>query len=160
MNRRTTRSSPTRWHPDPEGGIIATGCKVYQPKASPIATEGFDVDYIYRALRPYVVVLYKANPVERARKDLIALFLQPVSEESCIAHILTCYLRHDIEPSSLRRFQQLIFGQDRPILENQLPKRLPLDVRTEISVRADGSSAAYRRCWLPPVCAYGAIPVT
>ena len=142
---------------DPAGGIIATGCKVYQPLASPVATEGYDVDYIYRVLRPYSVVLYKANPTERTRKDLIALFLQPVSEERCIAHILTCYLKDGIEAAPLRRFQQLIFGQDRPILENQVPKRLPLDVRAEISIRADGSSAAYRRYLTSSGVRYGAI---
>ena len=142
------------------GGIIATGCKVYQPKASPIATEGYDVDYIYAVLRPYIVVLYKANPAELARKDMIALFVQPLSEESCVAHAFTCYLKHGIDPPAVRSFQQFIFGQDRPILENQLPKRLPLGAGTEIPVRADGSSAAYRR-WLSETgVRFGAIPVT
>ena len=31
---------------------------------------------------------------------------------------------------------QLIFSQDKPILENQLPKRLPLDPRAEIPAAA------------------------
>ncbi len=140
------------------GGIIATGCRVYQPKASPVAAPGFDVDYIYAVLRPYIVVLYKANPVEQARKDMIALFVQPVTEESCIAHILTCYLPHEIDLPAVRRFQQFIFGQDRPILENQLPKRLPLAPRAEISVRADKSSAAYRRWLSESGVRFGAIP--
>jgi phenylpropionate dioxygenase-like ring-hydroxylating dioxygenase large terminal subunit len=131
----------------PGGGIVATRCRVYQPKPSPVDAAGFDVDYVYAVLRPYIVVLFKANPVERARKDMIALFVQPVSEERCVAHILTCYLPHEIHPPAVRRFQQFIFGQDRPILENQIPKRLPLAPRAEISVRADGASAAYRR-WL------------
>lgn len=140
------------------GGIIATGCRVYQPKPSPVDSQGYDVDYVYAVWRPYIVVLYKANPVERERKDMIALFVQPVTEESCIAHILTSYLPHEIHPPSVRQFQQFIFGQDRPILENQLPKRLPLGARAEISVRADGSSAAYRR-WLDASgVRFGAIP--
>ena len=45
------------------------------------------------------------------------------------------------------RFQQLIFLQDRIILENQRPVLLPLEPRAEIPTRADGSSVAYRR-WL------------
>ncbi len=130
-----------------DGTLLATGCRVYQPKPSPVESSGFDVDYIYAVLRPYIVVLYKANPVEQSRKDMIALFVQPVTEESCVAHILTCYLPHEIHPPTVRRFQQFIFGQDRPILENQIPKRLPLDPRAEASVRADLSSASYRR-WL------------
>ncbi|HEY0341452.1 MAG TPA: aromatic ring-hydroxylating dioxygenase subunit alpha [Steroidobacteraceae bacterium] len=144
--------------PLPEGGIIATGCKVYQPKPSPVDSHGFDVDYVYAVLRPYIVVLYKANPVDPARKDMIALLVQPVSAESCIAHMLTCYPPYQVEPPAVRRFQQFIFGQDRPILENQVPKRLPLDPRAEISVRADGSSAAYRRWLTTAGVRFGAIP--
>lgn len=155
-----TEIAPYKVEPLPDGGIIATGCKVYQPLASPVATEGFDVGYVYAAVRPFIVVLYKANPVEKTRNDMIALFLQPVSEESCVAHILTCYLKHDIEPGAIRRYQQFIFGQDRPILENQRPKRLPLDPRREVSVRCDASSSAYRRWLAESGVRFGAIPPT
>jgi phenylpropionate dioxygenase-like ring-hydroxylating dioxygenase large terminal subunit len=142
-----------------EGGILATQCRVYQPKPSPMDSEGFDVDYIYAVRRPYTVVLFKANPVEKARMDMIALLAQPVTEERCVAHVLMAYPPHNVDVASLRRFQQLIFGQDRPILENQIPKRLPLDPRAEISVRADSSSVHYRR-WLSAAgVRYGAIPL-
>lgn len=142
-----------------EGGILATQCRVYQPRPSPMDSQGFDVDYVYAVRRPYIVVLFKANPVEKDRMDMIALLAQPVTEERCIAHVLMAYPPHNVDVGSLRWFQQLIFGQDRPILENQLPKRLPLDPRSEISVRADSSSAHYRR-WLSAVgVRYGAVPV-
>jgi phenylpropionate dioxygenase-like ring-hydroxylating dioxygenase large terminal subunit len=153
-----TEVKPYSVQSSPQGGVIATGCRVYQPKASPIAREGFDVDYTYAVLRPYIVVLYKANPVEQHRRDMIALFVQPVTEESCVAHLLTCYLKHGVEPAAVRRFQQFIFGQDRPILENQLPKRLPLTAGREIPVRADVASAAYRRWLADAGIRYGAIP--
>jgi phenylpropionate dioxygenase-like ring-hydroxylating dioxygenase large terminal subunit len=42
---------------------------------------------------------------------------------------------------------QLIFAQDKPILENQQPKRLPLDSGEELSVIGDKTSVMYRR-WL------------
>jgi phenylpropionate dioxygenase-like ring-hydroxylating dioxygenase large terminal subunit len=45
---------------------------------------------------------------------------------------------------TLRAFQDRIFLQDQPILENQVPKRLPLMRRVEIPVRADRLSLAYR----------------
>jgi phenylpropionate dioxygenase-like ring-hydroxylating dioxygenase large terminal subunit len=144
--------------PLPDGGVIATGCKVYQPKPSPVDSGGFDVDYIYAVWRPYIVVLYKANPVERDRNDMIALFVQPVSEERCVAHFLTAYPPQGVDPPAVRRFQQFIFGQDRPILENQVPKRLPLDSRAEITIRADGSSAAYRQWLSTSGVRFGAIP--
>ena len=142
-----------------DGGLLATQCRVYQPRPSPMDSQGFDVDYIYAVRRPYIVELFKANPVEKERMDMIALLAQPVTEERCIAHVLMAYPPHNVDVGSLRWFQQLIFGQDRPILENQLPKRLPLDPRSEISVRADSSSAHYRR-WLSAVgVRYGAVPV-
>jgi phenylpropionate dioxygenase-like ring-hydroxylating dioxygenase large terminal subunit len=46
-----------------------------------------------------------------------------------------------------RAFQLTIFGQDKPIIENQTPKRLPLHPRAEMPVRSDAASLAYRR-WL------------
>lgn len=153
-----TEILPYKVEPLAEGGILATQCRVYQPRPSPMDSEGFEVDYIYAVRRPYIVELFKANPVEKDRKDMIALLLQPVTEERCIAHILMAYPPHNVDVASLRWFQQLIFGQDRPILENQLPKRLPLDPRAEISVRADSSSAHYRR-WLSAVgVRFGAVP--
>lgn len=153
-----TEIRPYKVEPLAEGGILATQCRVYQPRPSPMDSQGFEVDYIYAVRRPYIVVLFKANPVEKERMDMIALLAQPVTEERCIAHVLMAYPPHNVDVASLRWFQQLIFGQDRPILENQVPKRLPLDPRSEISVRADSSSAHYRR-WLSAlgVC-YGAVP--
>lgn len=152
-----TEIKPYTVHASPLGGVVVTGCRVYQPKASPVACAGYEVDYRYAVLRPYVVMLSKANPVELARNDLIALFVQPYAQESCVVHPFTCYLRHDVQPVAVRRFQQFIFGQDRPILENQVPKRLPLAPRAEMSVRADASSAAYRRWLQDSGVRYGAI---
>jgi phenylpropionate dioxygenase-like ring-hydroxylating dioxygenase large terminal subunit len=142
----------------PEGGILATECKFYQPLASPVATEGFDVDYVYAIVRPYTILLYKANPIQPERSDMIVLFVQPESEERCVAHMLLVYLKDGMTEMVLRQFAQLIFGQDKPILENQLPKRLPLNPRAEIPVRADAASAAYRQWLRDSGVAFGAIP--
>jgi phenylpropionate dioxygenase-like ring-hydroxylating dioxygenase large terminal subunit len=142
----------------PEGGILATECKFYQPLASPVATEGFDVDYVYAIVRPYTILLYKANPVQPDRRDMIVLFVQPVSEERCVAHMLMIYLKDEITEPVIRQFAQLIFSQDKPILENQVPKRLPLNPRAEIPVRADAASAAYRQWLRDTGVAFGAIP--
>jgi phenylpropionate dioxygenase-like ring-hydroxylating dioxygenase large terminal subunit len=142
----------------PEGGILATECKFYQPLASPVATEGFDVDYVYAIIRPYTILLYKVNPVQPTRNDMIVLFVQPVSEERCVAHMLMIYLKDEITEPVIRQFAQLIFSQDKPILENQVPKRLPLNPRAEIPVRADAASAAYRQWLRDTGVAFGAIP--
>ena len=45
----------------------------------------------------------------------------------------------------LRAFQDAIFMQDKPILESQSPKCLPLDLRAELHTTADKASSLYRR---------------
>jgi phenylpropionate dioxygenase-like ring-hydroxylating dioxygenase large terminal subunit len=131
----------------PEGGVLATGCKIFQPVASPAAQQGFVVEYSYKVERPLTTCLYKSNPVHPHRFDVIYLFAQPVDEEHVIAHTLIFFLPDGITPSDLRWFQQLIFLQDKPILENQVPRRLPIGEGMEMSVQADRTSVAYRR-WL------------
>lgn len=138
--------------------VLATECRFFQPVASPNASGGIMVDYIYKVVRPYTVLLYKTNPLETDRKDVIVLFVQPVDEENCVAHPFLCYLRTGMEAATVRWFMQLIFGQDKPILENQYPKRLPLDPRAETPIRADASSVYYRRWLRDRNVTYGAIP--
>jgi phenylpropionate dioxygenase-like ring-hydroxylating dioxygenase large terminal subunit len=138
--------------------VLATECRFFQPVASPNATGGIMVDYVYKVVRPYTVLLYKTNPQEPDRKDVIVLFVQPVDEEHCVAHPFLCYLKTGMEAATVRWFMQLIFGQDKPILENQYPKRLPLDPRAETPIRADASSVYYRRWLRERNVTYGAIP--
>ncbi len=138
--------------------VLATECKFYQPIASPTAREGFVVDYVYKVIRPYTVALYKSNPVQKHRLDVITLFVQPVDEENCVAHPYLCYLKDNIDAATVRSFMQLIFAQDKPILENQVPRRLPLDPRAETPIRADAVSVYYRRWLRDRAVTYGAIP--
>lgn len=153
-----TRVLPYRVAALPEGGIIATECSMYQPQASPAATEGFDVAYIYKVERALTVCLYKSNPLYRDRFDVIYLFVQPVTEEISVAHPLLLCLPDGTTPQALRAFQQIIFMQDKPILENQRPARLPLAEGADMPIAADKSSVAYRR-WLTAIgLTYGVIP--
>lgn len=137
--------------------VLATQCVFYQPKPMPTATEGFEVEYTYRVPHPYCAILYKSSPADPTRRDVIALFLQPVDEEHVHASTLLCVLDDQNTDSEMRRFQQTIFGQDKPILENQYPKRLPLDPRAETPIRADKSAIAYRRWLLAKGVTYGTI---
>ncbi|GAA4121017.1 aromatic ring-hydroxylating dioxygenase subunit alpha [Aminobacter aganoensis] len=138
--------------------ILATRCRFFQPMASTTSTEGADVDYIYRVPHPYCSVLYKSSPVDESRLDVIAVFLQPVDQEHVRAHMMLCILDEENEDKVIKRFQQTIFGQDKPILENQFPKRLPLDPRAETPIRADKSAIAYRRWLSQKGVTYGVIP--
>lgn len=140
--------------------IWATGCRFWQPMASATATEGQMVDYMYRVLQPYSSLLYKSCPADEGRKDLIGLFLQSLTPEYVNAHVLLSIVDDDSTDVGIRRFGQAIFAQDKPILENQHPKRLPLDPRIETPIRADKSAITYRR-WLSELgVTYGVIPAT
>jgi phenylpropionate dioxygenase-like ring-hydroxylating dioxygenase large terminal subunit len=152
-----TAVAPYQVRPLPEGGIIATGCKIFQPQASPAATEGYVVEYIYKVVRPYITCLLKANPIREGLFDAIYLMVQPVSQERAIGNLLMLFGPDNTNESELRWFQQLIFLQDKPILENQIPKRLPTGPRMEMSIAADKASVSYRR-WLADIgLRYGVI---
>ena len=141
-----------------DGEIFATRCLFYQPRGAANAGGGYEVEYVYRVPHPYCSVLYKANPVQRARMDVIALFVQPVGEERIRAHMFLSMLDDTSSDTAMRAFQLLIFGQDKPILENQRPRKLPLDPRAEMPVRADAMSLAYRRWLSQRGVRYGTIP--
>jgi len=132
---------------DANNEILATNCRFVQPRASAIAADPIEVNYTYRVARPFVTMLYKTCVPAPDRRDVIGLFIQPLSEEWCVAHTVMIYLDDVNSDEELRRFQQTIFGQDLMILINQVPKRMPLEARHEIPVRADAMSSAYRR-WL------------
>ncbi|WP_029375679.1 aromatic ring-hydroxylating oxygenase subunit alpha [Oceanicola sp. S124] len=138
--------------------IIATECLFYQPMASTVSTSGADVEYIYRVPHPTCSVLYKSSPLDEKRLDVIALFGQPTGEESFRGHMVLSILDDVNTDDFISYFQLHIFGQDKPILENQMPKRLPLDPRAETPIRADKTSIMYRRWLTRHGATYGVIP--
>ncbi len=138
--------------------VLATRCQFFQPMAALAATTGQMTDYIYRVPHPYVAMLYKTAPPDPSRLDAIAIFVQSVTEEQIVAHNFLCMVDQTSTDSDLKTFQQKIFGQDKPILENQVPRRLPIAPWAETPIRADKSSIMYRR-WLADLgIAYGVIP--
>jgi phenylpropionate dioxygenase-like ring-hydroxylating dioxygenase large terminal subunit len=127
--------------------VWATNCQFFQPQAALSATGGITTQYMYRVANPFATILYKTCPNAANRWDVICLFVQPLDPDRCRAHPVM-FLIDDVSPlTDLIHFQQLIFLQDRIILENQRPALLPLEPRAEIPTRADASSIAYRR-WL------------
>lgn len=137
--------------------IIVSDVKLFQPKASTAANAGFMVAYEWRVYRPYIVALYKANPIHPNKRDYIVLFIQPIDEENCIVHSFLCFLPDETSRKEVRWFMQVIFMQDKPILENQLPKKLPLGPRAETPIRSDKVSIVYRRWLNEQSINYGAI---
>jgi phenylpropionate dioxygenase-like ring-hydroxylating dioxygenase large terminal subunit len=127
--------------------VWATNCSFVQPRAALSAEGAVRADYTYRVMTPFSVLLYKTCPAAPSRLDVIALFVQPLDPGRCRAHPAMFLIDGESRQADLVGFQQVIFLQDRIILENQRPVLLPLEPRSEIPTRADASSIAYRR-WL------------
>lgn len=127
--------------------VIATKVKFFQPQAAKSASDGIITDYVYRVPSPMNAILYKTCPTRDDVQDVIAIFVQPIDEETCDVWPWMALYDDDSTMADMIEFQQLIFLQDRSILENQVPTKLPLDPKMEIPTRADLTSIAYRR-WL------------
>lgn len=128
-----------------DGDIWASDILLYQPRMAAESTSAGLAEYIYRVPHPHCAVLYKKADTASDRMDIYAGFVHALSEERIRLHLFDCVVEGDATAGEVRRFVQTIVGQDKPILENQNPKRLPLDPRAETPVRADKSSIAYRR---------------
>ena len=140
--------------------MIATRCRVFQPMAGPSATGGQISEYTFRVPHPYCAVLYKTSPGDPLRMDAIGIFVQAMTEDRIRAHLFVCRVDRASNRTALIRFQHAVFGNDKSILENQFPRRLPLDARAEIPIRADKSAITYRR-WLSDLgITYGVIPAS
>jgi phenylpropionate dioxygenase-like ring-hydroxylating dioxygenase large terminal subunit len=131
---------------NPETGEIwATECRFWQPKAAASAEGGLDVEYTYRVMQPFSSILYKTSPGRENAFDVIGVYVQPLQEDECKATLWLLLFDDENSDTDIIAFQQTIFAQDRPILENQLPKLMPLEPRAETPTRADATSMAYRR---------------
>ncbi|RJE79136.1 aromatic ring-hydroxylating dioxygenase subunit alpha [Paracoccus sp. JM45] len=127
--------------------VWATKVKFFQPQAARSAQGGITTEYMYRVPNPTCSVLYKTCPPRPGEWDVITIFVQPLTETTCEVWPWMALYDDDSTMTQMIHFQQLIFLQDRSILENQLPALLPLDPGQEIPTRADMLSIAYRR-WL------------
>ena len=139
--------------------VWASNCSFFQPRIAATESEGAFVHLTYRVPTPFVVMLYRVCPTSPKRLDAIALFVHPLQENLCRAQPVM-YLVDEVSTyTSLLNFEQVIFLQDRIILENQRPLLLPLEPRREIPTRADSSSIAYRRWLKEKGLRFGAVAV-
>jgi phenylpropionate dioxygenase-like ring-hydroxylating dioxygenase large terminal subunit len=126
-------------------GILATHCFAWQPQTNSLAHGGSEVEYTYRVVRPLTAILTKLPQAQSDFREAISLHVQPVGEEHSRVWIILALTNFVQSEDELRAFQDRIFLQDKPILENQVPKKLPLDPGAEMPVRCDRMSLAYRR---------------
>ena len=130
-------------------GFRAEDCAAMQPKSSVHATGIARVAYTYEVNAPYTAILTKEPEAGTARidglKESIALFICPMEEEVSRVWFVLAMNDFTSPDATLQDFQHTIFMQDKPVLESQRPRRLPLDPAAELHSAADKASAAYRR---------------
>lgn len=129
-------------------GVEARDCRAWQPKGYAGAEEGGWVAYRYGVPHPFAAILRKdaaeGDPVSNA----IALFIRPDGPEACTAWFAMATLGDLSDDEELREFQDAVFAQDRPVIESQQPRRLPIGkdgTVGEVHGPADRMSSAYRR---------------
>jgi len=125
-------------------GIIARDIAVWQP--DPDGTgKAAQVKYTYEVLRPLSAYFVKAHGKQRfSMIDIVT----PVAERESLAWgIMALNYASDVSEESLQKFQDVVSGQDIPIVESQRPELLPLDLQAELHLRSDRTAIAYRQ-WL------------
>jgi phenylpropionate dioxygenase-like ring-hydroxylating dioxygenase large terminal subunit len=127
-----------------DGRIYSDEIAIYQPDpdGSGVAKH---VYYTYEILSPLTVKFTKRDPDFDHIFSMI-LTVQPVEEQKSIAFGMMSF-NYDTRQTEeeIVQFQNLIFTQDKPIVENQKPEDLPLDLQTELSLVCDRVSIAYRQ---------------
>lgn len=146
--RHMTAIDDYRVEATPEG-LLATGCKAWQPQSTIHSTAPAQVEYSYEVTAPYAAVLTKvpeaASVGIEGYRESIALFICPTEAERCRVWFRMATADFEREDAQLRAFQHTIFLQDKPVLESQRPRSLPLDLRVELHTAADKASSFYRR---------------
>jgi phenylpropionate dioxygenase-like ring-hydroxylating dioxygenase large terminal subunit len=130
-------------------GLLATKCRAWQPRSNLNAISAAQVEYTYEVTAPFCAVLTKvpeaASVSTRGYRESIALFICPLRPETSLVWFRLGLADFESSDEHLRDFQHAIFMQDKPVLESQSPKLLPLDLRAELHTSADKVSSAYRR---------------
>lgn len=129
-------------------GVKASNCKALQPQSNIHSTKPAQVEYTYEVTAPFTAVLCKvpeAGTTKDGYRESVAAFVCPVEPGVCRAWFRMAVADFESPDSTLQDFQHTIFMQDKPVLESQSPKALPLDPRAELHSAADRMSSAYRR---------------
>src|SRR5262249_2792204 len=98
----------------------------------------------YELHLPYTIVLRLGWGGDEGMVYLFAS--QPVDRERCIGYVLIGRNYNLEQPDTvLQEFEDVIFNQDRRIVESQRPEIVPFDLADELHLRFDAVAVAYRR---------------
>ncbi|MFM8609410.1 MAG: Rieske 2Fe-2S domain-containing protein [Burkholderiaceae bacterium] len=141
-------------HESPHG-IVAEGCRAYQPRGFAEGGASPWVDYRYEVHAPFVASLLKRAGQPGGSENRVTLCVQPLQPAQSVAWFVMATRNDPSDDASLRAFQDTVFAQDRPVIESQ-PPLLPIGLGAgtssssprEVHGPADRMSAAYRRLLL------------
>jgi phenylpropionate dioxygenase-like ring-hydroxylating dioxygenase large terminal subunit len=130
-----------------DGRPVVEHYRTWQPRATASAAEGAWVDYRYEVLSPYSALLTKRSENPALPEDSYTIWACPTTPESCRLWFAQYTSDTASSDEALTSFQTTIFSQDQPVLESQVPKRLPVTdtAPREAFTAADRLSMAYRR---------------
>lgn len=127
-----------------DGRIYCDEIPIFQPDPDGSGVEKY-VYYTYEILRPYTVRFTKRDK-ENGQVMSILLTIRPIDEKNSVAYgILSFNYDPGLTDEEIVAFQDKIFAQDKPVVENQKPEELPLDLQIELSLVCDRVSIAYRQ---------------
>ena len=98
----------------------------------------------YELHLPYTIVVHMDWG---GREKLLYLFVsQPVAADRCAGYCLIGQ-NYNLDQSErvFQEFEDVIFGQDRRMVESQRPEQVPFDLSEELHLKFDSVAVAYRR---------------
>ncbi len=98
----------------------------------------------YELHLPYTIVLRLGWGGE---EGMVYFFVsQPAREDECVGYLRIARNYNLEQPDSvLRDFEDVIFDQDKRIVESQRPEQVPFDLAAELHLKFDAVAVAYRR---------------
>ena len=99
---------------------------------------------VYRLHLPYTIVLRLGWGGE---KGMVYFFVsQPISKNKCRGYCIIGRNYDKDEPDTvLQNFEQVIFDQDKRIVESQRPEQVPFDFAEELHLKFDAVAMNYRK---------------
>lgn len=125
-----------------DGKLVTDKISIFQPIGIMDYTE-----YVYTVTSPVVARIDKFFPNTENHSSLMIFTLQESEEKTKVYMLSTRNYDLNKRTSDSIEQQNYIFSQDLPIVENQKPELLPLDLQAELHLKSDRLSIAYRK-WL------------
>jgi phenylpropionate dioxygenase-like ring-hydroxylating dioxygenase large terminal subunit len=98
----------------------------------------------YELQLPYTIVLRLGWGGEEGMVYFFAS--QPVREDGCAGYLVVGRNYNLEQPDEvLREFENVIFDQDKRVVESQRPEQVPFDLAAELHMKFDAVAVAYRR---------------